>query len=121
MEPQTGVTEIRVLSPQYTEIQPALCSDVESLQRFVRTQQQTITELTGKLIKSQNRVEQLESEIKELKKLKGKPKIRASRLNIPKTRSKNQRKIKRAGSTKTSKKESFESQSMFALVLAVKI
>ena len=89
-------------------IQPALCSDVESLQQLVRTQQQFITDLTEKLKKSQNRIEQLELEIRELKKLKGKPKIRPSRLNSSKTKSKSKEPTKRAGSAKASKKGHLE-------------
>lgn len=90
------------------DIHPSLCSDVESLRQLVRTQQQLITELTEQLKKSQDRIEQLGSEIRELKKLKGKPKIRPSRLNTPKAKSENKGQTKRAGSTKASKKPSIE-------------
>lgn len=86
MVPKSGVTR-DMISPStiQDDIQPGLCSDVESLQQLVRTQQQLIKELSEQLTKSQKRIEQLESEIRDLKKLKGKPKIRPSRLNSPKT------------------------------------
>jgi hypothetical protein len=113
--------------PTPVDLQPALCSDLESLQGLVRiqqeqiqgqqqtiqtqqqiiqTQQQTIGELEQQLKSNQERIEELEAELRAQKKLKGKPKIRASQLNSPKP--KTQGEGKRAGSAKGSKKPGFQ-------------
>ena len=106
---------MRSTPPATDHIQPTLCSDVESLQQLVRTQQQlvrtqqqVIEELSEQLKKSQERIEQLEAEVRSLKKLKGKPKIRASQLNTPKAKSVSEEPVKRAGSAKASKKSSIK-------------
>jgi TolA-binding protein len=85
---------------------PAPVNDVESLQRLVRQQQQTIEKLEGQLKTQQERIEQLETELRTRKKLKGKPKISPSQLN--KGFKPEPSDGKRAGSTKRSKKENFE-------------
>jgi soluble cytochrome b562 len=92
----------------------ALRHELESLKSVVRTQQQNlrekeeiISELEEKLKKQQERIEQLEAELKELKKLKGRPKIEASRLNEKKLPSE-AGEGKRPGSAKRSKKIGFE-------------
>ncbi|MCG8363242.1 MAG: hypothetical protein MJA27_07925 [Pseudanabaenales cyanobacterium] len=71
---------------------PFLVAEVERLQTIVgkqreqlETQQQIIDTLEQRLTKQGERIEQLEAELRKLKKLKGKPKIRTSRLNDPKT------------------------------------
>ncbi len=94
--------------------------EVESLQSLVRSQQQliaqqqqtilqqqqSILELEQKLKKQQALLEQLEEELREQKKLKGRPKIAASQLNAPKQKSEEEG--KRPGSAKRSKKGGFE-------------
>lgn len=91
----------------------ALGQEVESLQKLVRSQQQLITEQQGslealeqQLKKAQERISQLEAELRAKKKLKGRPKIRASQLNQKKSQS--EREGKRPGSAKKSKKASFQ-------------
>jgi Transposase IS66 family len=98
---------------------PALTSssaqlkEAESLQRLVREQQetiqvlhQTIEKMAHQMQQQQERIEQLEAEVRELKKLKGSPKLKASRLNQEKPESGEDG--KRPGSAKRSKKLSFE-------------
>ena len=94
--------------------QPVLYSEVERLQNIVRrqqeqisTQQQIIDTLEQRLKKQGERIEQLEVELKTLKKLKGKPKIRASRLNESKAEGEEGEERKRPGSAKRSKKKGF--------------
>ena len=91
----------------------ALRREVESLQNLLRRQQQqnleqqqTIEKLQEQLKKHQERIAQLEEELRAQKKLKGRPKIRASQLNAKKPKS--EREGKRPGSTKRSKKAGFE-------------
>jgi len=69
---------------------------------------QTIEQMKQQIQQQQQRIEQLEAEVKAHKKLKGKPKIRASRLNVPAEDTKQLQADKRAGSTKVSKKSSLE-------------
>ncbi len=88
------------------DCQMLLCSDVESLQKLVRSQQQTIEKLNQQLKQQQERINQLEEELRARKKLKGKPKIAASRLNEPEDKRKEAE--KRAGSKKRSKKRGFQ-------------
>jgi septal ring factor EnvC (AmiA/AmiB activator) len=61
---------------------PAPVEGVEHWQRLVREQQQTIEKLEGQLKTQQERIEQLETELRTRKKLKGKPKISPSQLNV---------------------------------------
>lgn len=56
-------------------------SELESLRTLVRQQQDLIEKLEEKLAKQETRIEELEAELKASKKLKGKPKLSASRLN----------------------------------------
>lgn len=56
-------------------------SELESLRTLVRQQQELIETLEEKLAKQEKRIEELEAELKASKKLKGKPKLSASRLN----------------------------------------
>ena len=94
--------------------QPVFCSEVERLQDVVRrqqeqisVQQQIIDTLEQQLKRQGERIEQLEAELRAQKKLKGKPKIRASRLNQSKTESAEGEEKKRPGSGKRSKKLGF--------------
>ena len=73
----------------------------------LETKQQIINTLEQRLTKQGDRIEQLEAELRKLKKLKGKPKIRASRLNETKTESAEGEERKRPGSAKRSKKKGF--------------
>ncbi len=95
------------------DCQQALCADVESWQSLVRsqqqqlqTQQQKIEELELLVKKQRERIEQLEVELRAQKKLKGQPKIRASKLNTPGPQSEEEG--KRPGSAKRSKKADFQ-------------
>jgi TolA-binding protein len=102
-------------------------NEAESLQRLVREQQeviranqeiiqaqhqtiqalhQTIEKMEHQMKQQQERIEQLEAEVRELKKLKGRPKLKASRLNNEKGASGEDG--KRPGSSKSSKKLNFE-------------
>ncbi|MGB8697793.1 MAG: hypothetical protein WCD18_00105, partial [Thermosynechococcaceae cyanobacterium] len=83
------------------------------MQRLVREQQeiiqvlhQTIEKMEHQMKQQQARIEQLEAEVRELKKLKGRPKLKASRLNGKKANC--EAGGKRPGSAKRSKKLSFE-------------
>jgi chromosome segregation ATPase len=94
-------------------VEKALRREVERLEKLVRSQQQliqehlgTIEELSQQLKKQQERLAQLEAELKEQKKLKGRPKIRPSQLNQKKSNS--EREGKRPGSAKKSKKAGFQ-------------
>jgi hypothetical protein len=91
----------------------AQLNEAESLQRLVREQQeiiqvlhQTIEKMEHQMKQQQARIEQLEAEVRELKKLKGRPKLKASRLNGKKANC--EAGGKRPGSAKRSKKLSFE-------------
>ena len=94
-------------------VEKALRREIEGLQNLVRRQQQliqeqlgTIDQLEQQLKRQQERIAQLEEELREQKKLKGRPKIRASQLNDQKPKS--ERNGKRPGSAKKSKKAGFE-------------
>ena len=94
--------------------QPVFCSEVERLQNIVQrqqeqisAQQQIIDTLEQQLKRQGERIEQLEAELRAQKKLKGKPKIRASRLNESKTEPAEGEEKKRPGSSKRSKKLGF--------------
>ena len=94
-------------SIEFTPTNPPAPSDgVGSLQRLVREQQETIEKMERQMKQQQERIEQLEAELRDLKKLKGKPKIKASRLNTAKPDSEGEG--KRPGSAKVSKKLNFE-------------
>jgi hypothetical protein len=98
----------------------APANEVEGLRRLVEEQKKLIQaqaetqenlekqiENLEKQIKNQKeRIEQLEAELRAKKKLKGKPKMLASLLNLPEK--KEPEEGKRAGSEKESKKEEFE-------------
>jgi hypothetical protein len=95
------------------KVEKALRHKVESLENLVREQsvqlqqqQQTINQLEQQLKKQQERIAQLEEELRAQKKLKGRPKIKASQLNAQKNNS--EKKGKRPGSAKKSKKVGFE-------------
>ena len=94
-------------------VEKALRDEIEDLQNLVRRQQKliqeqlgTIDQLEQQVKKQQERIAQLEEELREQKKLKGRPKIRASQLNTPKTNP--EKDGKRAGSAKKSKKAGFQ-------------
>jgi len=86
----------------------ALSEGVEYWQQLVREQQQTIEKLERQLIEQQERIEQLEAELKASKKLKGRPKIRASQLNSSQGELGEKSLGQRPGSAKVSKKSNFE-------------
>ena len=112
--PKSGLTRDMSCAPKLQpDCQQALCADVESWQSLVRSQQQQlqaqqqkIEELELLLKKQGERIEQLEAELRAQKKLKGQPKIRASKLNTPGPQSEEEG--KRPGSAKRSKKADFQ-------------
>lgn len=113
MGAKSGLTEMSIplLPPEPN--QQALAHDVESLQHLVReqqqmiqAQQQTIEKLEALLLGQQGRLQQLAAELRDLKKLKGKPKLSASQLN--EREAPEPEEGKRAGSAKRSKKAGFE-------------
>lgn len=86
---------------------------IQSLQRLVHEQQemiqtlrQSIEKMDQQLKQKEERIEQLEAEVRDLKKLKGRPKLKASRLNTKKADS--EAGGKRPGSAKGSKKLNFQ-------------
>lgn len=81
-------------------------AEVEGLRRLVEEQRKLIDKLSKQLQNQQERIEQLEAELRAKKKLKGKPKLSASLLNQPEQ--KEEKSEKRAGSAKNSKKSSVE-------------
>jgi hypothetical protein len=83
-----------------------LGTEVEGLRRLVEEQRKLIEKLSKQLQTQQERIEQLEAELRAKKKLKGKPRLSASILNQPE--SLEPKPEKRAGSEKKSKKSSFE-------------
>ncbi len=104
---------MRAATDRQGKFELALRREVESLQNLLRRQQQqnleqqqTIEKLQEQLKKHQERIAQLEEELRAQKKLKGRPKIRASQLNAKKPKS--EREGKRPGSNKRSKKAGFE-------------
>jgi hypothetical protein len=94
-------------------VEKALRCEVERLENLVgsltqqlQEQQGTIDQLSQQLKRQQERIAQLEEELREQKKLKGRPKIRASQLNDQKPKPEGEG--KRPGSAKKSKKAEFE-------------
>lgn len=94
---------------------PAPTDGVGNWQRLVGEQQviiqglqKTIEKMERQLKQRQDRIEQLEAELRAQKKLKGKPKIRASQLNRATSDSGKEKAEKRAGSAKVSKKSSIK-------------
>jgi hypothetical protein len=81
-------------------------TEVEGLRRLVEEQRKLIDKLSKQLQNQQERIEQLEAELRAKKKLKGKPKLSASLLN--QLEQKEAKSEKRAGSAKNSKKSSLE-------------
>jgi Transposase IS66 family len=81
---------------------------IQALQQTIQAQQQTIEKMERQLQQQQERIEQLAAELRAQKKLKGKPKIRASQLNDSKPNREEEGAGKRPGSEKVSKKMSFE-------------
>jgi hypothetical protein len=81
-------------------------TEVEGLRRLVEEQRKLIDKLSKQLQNQQERIKQLEAELRAKKKLKGKPKLSASLLNQPEQ--KEAKSEKRAGSAKNSKKSSLE-------------
>lgn len=79
---------------------------VREQQKVIEIQQQQIEALTVKVQQQEKRIEQLESEIRTYKKLKGKPQLSASQLNEQTEASPPGQ--KRAGSAKRSKKLDFK-------------
>ena len=81
---------------------------VRAQQQTIQAQQQTIETLERRLQQQQERIEQLEAELRAQKKLKGKPKLGASRLNDGPPTPDGEAQNKRPGSAKRSKKLGFE-------------
>lgn len=77
-------------------------------QKTIQAQQETIEALERQLRQQQERIEQLEADLRAQKKLKGKPKMGASRLNEPASAPEGKCEKKRPGSAKRSKKLGFE-------------
>ena len=81
-------TDRRIATESQRKIEKALRQEVDSWQNLVRSlteqlqqQQAIIDQLSQQLKKQQERTTQLEAQLREQKKLKGRPKIRASQLN----------------------------------------
>jgi multidrug efflux pump subunit AcrA (membrane-fusion protein) len=81
---------------------------IQAQQKTIQAQQETIEALERQLRQQQERIEQLEADLRAQKKLKGKPKIGASRLNEPASAPEGKSEKKRPGSAKRSKKLGFE-------------
>jgi hypothetical protein len=81
---------------------------IQAQQKTIQAQQETIEALERQLRQQQERIEQLEADLRAQKKLKGKPKISASRLNDPASDPEGKSEKKRPGSAKRSKKLGFE-------------
>jgi TolA-binding protein len=81
---------------------------IQGQQKTIQAQQASIESLERHLRQQQERIEQLEAELRAQKKLKGKPKIGASRLNEPAPEPDDKSERKRPGSAKRSKKLGFE-------------
>jgi TolA-binding protein len=81
---------------------------IQALRQTIQAQQQSIEKMERQRVQQQERIEQLEAELRELKKLKGKPKIPASQLNSPMPNAAGEGEGKRPGSAKVSKKLRFE-------------
>lgn len=99
--PADGVEDLqRLVSEQKQTIQRQ--------QETIQKQQETIEKMERQLKQQQERIEQLKAELREQKKLKGKPKIRPSQLNNPKPNQEGEEQGKRPGSAKGSKKLGFQ-------------
>ena len=81
---------------------------IQAQQKTIQAQQESIEILERQLRQQQERIEQLEAELRAQKKLKGKPKIGASRLNEAPSEAEGEGERKRPGSAKRSKKLGFE-------------
>jgi TolA-binding protein len=81
---------------------------VSEQQQTIQALQLSIEKMERQLKQQQERIEQLEAELRAQKKLKGKPKIRPSQLNTPKPNPEGEDEGKRPGSAKVSKKSSFQ-------------
>ena len=81
---------------------------IQTQQKTIQAQQETIETLERQLRQHQEQIEQLAAELRAQKKLKGKPKIGASRLNETPSDPEGANKRKRPGSAKRSKKLEFE-------------
>ena len=81
---------------------------IQAQHQTIHAQQETIETLERQLRQQHERIEQLEADLRAQKKLKGKPKIGASRLNEPPSDSEGKGEGKRPGSAKRSKKLGFE-------------
>lgn len=81
---------------------------IQAQQTTIQAQQESIEGLERQLRQQQERIEQLEAELRAQKKLKGKPKLGASRLNEPADKAEDESEGKRPGSAKRSKKVGFE-------------
>jgi hypothetical protein len=111
---KSGLTEnMSSAAESQGNVEKALRQEIEGLRNLVGNQQQQlqeqekiISELEQKLKKQEERLTQLEQELRKRKKLKGRPKIGASKLNEQKPESEGEG--KRAGSAKRSKKMGFK-------------
>jgi uncharacterized coiled-coil protein SlyX len=81
---------------------------IQAQHQTIQAQQETIETLERQLRQQHERIEQLEADLRAQKKLKGKPKIVASRLNESPSDSEGKSEGKRPGSAKRSKKLGFE-------------
>ena len=81
---------------------------IQAQHQTIHAQQETIETLERQLRQQHERIEQLEADLRAQKKLKGKPKIVASRLNESPSDSEGKSEGKRPGSAKRSKKLGFE-------------
>lgn len=79
---------------------------IQAQQQTIQAQQQSIDEFERSLKVAQERIEQLDAELKSTQKLNSKPKLRASKLNTPKSK-RDAPSGKRPGSSKRSKKKGF--------------
>ncbi len=89
-----------------TSKETAPIDEVEYWRSLVYEQQQVIEKLEKLVLQQKERIDSLEASIRAQKKLKGKPKLKASLLN--QLKEKEEKSIKRAGSAKDSKKNNFE-------------
>ena len=93
------------VTPQLGDVEQ-LRREVAQLRELVNQQLATIATLEAENKRQKGRIEQLESELASQKKLKGKPKLKASRLNESKASAKGFG--KRPGAAKRSKKANFK-------------
>lgn len=106
--PADGVENWQRLVREQQETIQAQQETIQAQQETIQRLQQTIEQMERQLKQQQARSEQLEVELKDLKKLKGKPKIQPSRLNTSQLDSEGEDEGKRPGSAKGSKKLSFQ-------------